>query len=247
MSRQFGLIGRQISHSFSADYFNRKFEREGIDARYDLFDLESINQLPEILNNNPDLVGLNVTSPYKREIIPFLDSISEDAREMNAVNVVKISRNGGRIILEGYNTDSEGFRQTLPPLLSGLTSNNALILGTGGASSAVKRAFEKEGIEYKIVSRKNSGDCIDYAEASLLIPDSGIIVNATPVGMEDLIDQAPALDYNLINYHHLLYDLIYNPEETLFLKKGKEKGAKTSNGLQMLLNQADLAWQIWNS
>lgn len=247
MSRQFGLIGRQISHSFSADYFNRKFEREGIDARYDLFDLESINQLPEILNNNPDLVGINVTSPYKREIIPFLDSISDDAREMNAVNVVKISRNGGRIILEGYNTDSEGFRQTLQPLLSVQNCNKALILGTGGASSAVKRAFEKEGIEYKVVSRKHSGDYIDYAEASLLIPDSGIIVNATPVGMEDLIGQAPALDYNLINDRHLLYDLIYNPKETLFLKKGKEKGAKTSNGLQMLLNQADLAWQIWNS
>lgn len=243
----YGLIGRNISHSFSADYFNKKFQKEGIDARYSLFDLHSIEELTEILKNNSNLKGLNVTSPYKRDIIPFLDSISNDAREMNSVNVVKIIHDREKIRLEGHNTDSEGFRMTLPDLFPDRKGKKALILGSGGAASAVGRAFDKEGIVYKIVSRKSSDEYINYSEASDLLQETDIIVNATPVGMEDKIGVAPDLDYDQINSGHLLYDLIYNPEETEFLKIGKAKGAKISNGLQMLLNQAEAGWKIWNS
>ena len=239
----FGLIGKGISHSFSANYFNKKFAEEEIDAIYHLFDLHSIYDF-EVLKERPDLAGLNVTSPYKRDVIPFLDSLSDEAEKLNAVNVIEfIKKTDGRNILMGHNTDCAGFGMTLEDVSP---TQSALILGTGGASSDVALALQKKDIPYKIVSRNPSGDELDYRQCSELIPSHKIIINATPVGMHPNTDACPPIDYNRITDNHLCYDLIYNPTETLFLKKAKERGALTKNGLKMLINQAELAWEIWN-
>lgn len=240
----FGLIGKDISHSFSACYFNRKFLREGIDASYQLFDLPEISEFKNIIASCPALRGINVTSPYKREIIPYLDSLSPEASQLNAVNVVEFIRANGAVKLKGHNTDSEGFRKTLPRLIE--KDTKALILGTGGASSAVAMALSKEGVPYKIVSRSPSVGEIDYYQASGLLGDYCLVINATPVGMGNLTGSAPDLDYSRITPSHICYDLIYNPAKTLFLNKAEERGAVTVNGLEMLYNQAELSWNIWN-
>lgn len=243
MHREFGLIGRGLSHSFSARYFNCKFEAEGLDASYALFDIDKISSLADLLSRT-HISGLNVTSPYKREVIPFLDLLSDEAEALNAVNVIEfIHDDRRRLILKGHNTDWEGFNLTLnvlPPV------KGALILGTGGASSAVALALAKRGIQHKVVSRTPSEDQIGYDEANSLIPSHNLIVNATPLGMFPHIDSSPGIDYESLSHSHICYDLIYNPEETLFMKLSKDNGARTFNGLQMLKNQAELAWKIWN-
>lgn len=245
MSQEFGLIGRGISHSFSADYFNGKFRDEGIDARYMLFDLPEVSHFRDIIAAHPDLIGLNVTSPYKRDIIPFLDSLSPEAEDLEAVNVIRIiTDRRGRKKLHGHNTDCRGFEKTLEGLIG--KDVRAIVLGTGGASSAVCYALRKKGIEPFITSRNPKESEISYPEASRLIPDISLIINATPVGMHPHIDSFPDIDYSLLTPSHICYDLIYNPAETGFLKKAAAQGARTVNGLQMLLNQAELSWQIWN-
>lgn len=241
---EYGLIGRGIGHSFSADFFNAKFARENIDALYSLFDLHDISLFPSLLKEHPALKGLNVTSPYKREVIPFLSSISEEAQKLQAVNVIRIDRaSDGTVSMHGHNTDSRGFGMTLPKNLNGF---KALVLGTGGAASAVCAALQEARVGYKVVSRTPSSHQIDYKEASSLIPRCRLIINASPVGMHPDVYSAPKIDYDKLTPEHFCYDLIYNPGETLFLKLAKAKGAHTQNGLEMLLNQAILAWEIWN-
>lgn len=244
--REFGLIGRHISHSFSAGYFADKFVKEGIDAVYHSFDLDSIDDLPRIIAERENLVGLNVTSPYKREVIPFLDSMSEEARELEAVNVISIRRDAdGTPVLTGHNTDAEGFRTTLSSL--DLPEDvKALILGTGGAASAVEYALRKERIPSLTVSRNPKGEMISYAEAENLLESHRLIINATPLGMWPDTDGIPLLDLRNITSGNILYDLIYNPPLTRFLQEGEKRGAKVMNGLRMLINQAELSWNIWN-
>lgn len=247
---EFGLIGRGISHSFSAEYFNGKFRREGIEASYRLYDLETISDLRDIIRRNPLLRGLNVTSPYKREVIPLLDELQADAEKLQAVNVIEFLE-GGRI--KGHNTDWEGFRKTLGDFIPHDMDKTALILGTGGASSAVTHALAKEGWDYKTVSRTPSAvssvydpvSPISYEEASRLLPRCTLIVNATPAGMHPHENGLPPIDMSGITPGHYCYDLIYNPEETQFLREAARRGAKIKNGLDMLHNQAELAWDIW--
>lgn len=241
----FGLIGKGISHSFSAAFFNRKFREEHIDAEYLNFDIEDISKLSDIIRGNTNLRGLNVTSPYKRAVIPFLSHLSEDAKEMNAVNVIEIMESeDGERMLKGHNTDCEGFMLTLAGL--SLEGEKALILGTGGASSAVAMALKKLGVPFLKVSRSPSANEIDYEMASTLLETHRLIINATPVGMYPKIECVPAIDFGKISTRHICYDLIYNPEETIFLKNARKRGARAYNGLQMLKNQAMLAWNIWN-
>lgn len=243
-TKQFGLIGRGISHSFSASYFNKKFVETGYNAVYSLFDLTNISDF-ESIKGIPDLSGLNVTSPYKREIIPFLDELSDEALLLNAVNVIEfIHDSDERTILKGHNTDSEGFRKTIENL-NGL--NSALILGSGGAASAVGLALKNSGIAYHIVSRNPKENEISYNEANQILPSTSLIINATPVGMHPNTSNYPLIDYEKLSPLHVCYDLIYNPSETLFLKLAKSKGTRTLNGLQMLINQAELAWNIWQN
>lgn len=241
--REFGLIGRGLSHSFSADYFNNKFAEKNIDAVYRLHDLTSISELSNLVRL-PNLIGLNVTSPFKREVIAFLDVLSEEAEELNAVNVIKILHEyEGNVKLKGYNTDSEGFGLTLDNFT---IIESALIMGTGGAASAVAYALRKRGIPFKIVSRNPDDHHIGYEEMNAILNNYHLIINATPLGMFPNVKSSPPLDFDKITGDHICYDLIYNPSETLFMQKAKEKGALTMNGFQMLLNQAELGWNIWN-
>lgn len=245
--KEFGLIGRGISHSFSAKYFSEKFAKENIDAEYNLFDLPDISLFPKLIGTHPNLQGLNVTAPFKREVIQFLDSLSPEAESLKAVNVIQFERNDdGSVRLIGHNTDCEGFRVTIEEMPRRFLK--AAVLGTGGASSAVRLALKKEGIESILVSRnpKSTLGEISYDDFNSHLGDYDLIVNATPVGMYPKIDTCPAIEYGKLSSEQVCYDLIYNPEETLFLKKAVERGAKTTSGLQMLLNQADLSWQIWS-
>lgn len=238
---KYGLIGKGLKHSFSAKFFNRKFRTEGLDCHYDLYDIENIGELKGLLASHLELKGLNITSPYKREVIQFMDELSPEASTLNAVNVVEIKSNGK---LKGYNTDWEGFYKTL--LGIGLEGKKALIMGTGGAASAVALALEKSNIPYKLVSRKPTGNEISYEEMNRLLPSCEIIVNATPLGMYPLEHQCPPIDITGISEKHICYDLIYNPAVSKFLRKAKEQGAAIKNGMEMLINQAELSWQIWN-
>lgn len=243
----YGLIGKPLGHSFSATYFNDKFHREGIDEHYNLFPLDSIEELPALLKNNPDLKGLNVTIPYKQEILPYLDYISDEAKQIGAVNVVKILRKGQFVTTKGFNSDVIGFESSLVPLLNPHIKN-ALVLGTGGASKAVVYVLEKLGIKPTLVSRTPKPGQLSYSELSeKIMADNLLIVNTTPLGMYPNIDISPNIPYQWITEKHVVFDLIYNPEETLFLKKAKEQGAKISNGLKMLYLQAEGAWAIWQN
>ncbi len=242
--RRFGLIGKNISYSFSKTYFSNKFESESIaDASYDNFDLKTILDFEGLLKNNPDLVGLNVTIPYKETIISYLDILSKKVQKIGAVNTIKITNNGELI---GFNTDCYGFEESLKPLLE-KHHKRALILGTGGASKAIAFVLENLKIHYKFVSRKETKTGFTYNQLNnSIIENYQIIINCTPLGTFPNINYCPDIPYDFITEKHLLYDLIYNPSETLFLKKGKAKGAKTCNGLKMLELQAEKAWEIWN-
>ena len=248
---RFGLIGHPLTHSFSKTYFTEKFEKEQIDACYENYDLKDISEIRQILIKHLDLKGFNVTIPYKEAIIPYLDEIDETAKEVGAVNTVKILED--RTII-GYNTDILGFERLtslLPPFtfnLSPFTSPLSLILGTGGASKAVQYVLSKHHLPYHLVSRDPQKG--DYTYQSLMpeiIQDHLLIINATPVGMAPHIEESPLIPYEAISPNHILIDLIYNPEETQFLQQGKRQGAKTFNGLTMLHAQAEASWTIWNT
>ena len=244
--QQYGLLGYPLRHSFSAGFFNEKFRSEGIDATYLNFEIPSLAGLPEIIENYPELKGLNVTIPYKEQVIPFLGELAPDARSIGAVNVIRIDREKETIKLTGYNTDCIGFTASLSPLLQAC-HQKALILGTGGASKAVFHSLEKLGIKSTFVSRTKHPGILTYAELTPgLLDEYKLIINCTPVGMFPQVNACPDIPYDRITSNHLLYDLLYNPEVTLFLKKGAEQGAVTKNGLEMLHLQALAAWEIWN-
>lgn len=241
----YGLIGKKLGHSFSADFFNKKFKEENIDEVYRLFPLESVAFLPALIKDNPDLKGLNVTIPYKEDVISYLDEISPEAREIGAVNVMKILRHDSGIFLKGYNTDAIGFKYSLLPLLTP-DIRKALVLGSGGASKAVRFVLNSLGIYVTGVSRTEKPGYITYDELNNdIIKDNLLIVNTTPLGMFPDTETCPPIPYQFLTTSHVCYDLVYNPEETLFLKKSKNAGAKIKNGLEMLWQQALAAWDIW--
>jgi len=235
--RTFGLLGKSLEHSFSASYFNEKFYKEGVDAEYLSFELENIQDFKNLINEK-QLSGLNVTIPYKESIIPFLDKLSNEAKIIGAVNTVQFI-NGKTI---GHNTDFIGFSNSIKPLLNGRKS--ALILGDGGAAKAVKYALDLLNIDFKTVNRNTS---FDYSDITLQTAEFyDIIINTTPLGTHPNTIEFPKIPYENLNSNHLLFDLIYNPSETKFLKYGKAKGATIKNGLEMLQIQAEESWNIWN-
>ena len=240
---RFGLIGYPLGHSYSQQYFNNKFKTENLsDCVFDFFPIENVDSFPELLDTHKDLKGLAVTIPHKQTIISFLTNIDEAASEIGAVNCIKKSSHN----IIGYNTDVIGFENSIKPILKP-NHKKALILGTGGGSKAVQFVFKKLGIEFLLVSRAKNQQHIQYQDINELIcADYNIIVNATPVGMTPNNDKCPEIPYQLLNEKHLLLDLIYNPAETLFLQKGREAGAQTKNGHEMLITQAEANWKIWN-
>lgn len=242
---KYGLIGFPLGHSFSKDFFNEKFANENIDAEYINFEIPSADHLKEVLASNPELKGLNVTLPYKEQVIPMLDSLSDDAKAIGAVNVIRIAKKGKKTVLKGYNSDVVGFMQSIEPLLEPC-HRKALILGTGGASKAVNYGLKKLGLETLFVSRTKKEGMITYGDITpALLDEYKVIVNCTPVGMYPHFEECPILPYAAMDKHILLYDLIYNPDETMFLQKGREMGAVTKNGLEMLLLQAFTSWEFW--
>lgn len=251
---KYGLIGYPLGHSFSRQFFTEKFAREGIDAVYENYEIADASQLIDIVIHNPELRGLNCTIPHKQAIIPLLDELSDEAREIGAVNVVCICRNTPvtlsdgtqRPRLKGYNSDAIGFANSIKPLLT-LNHHNALVLGTGGASRAICFALTKLGIQWTYVSRSRKPGMMCYDD---ITPETlrhyEVVVNCSPVGMYPHIDEAPRLPYEAMDERHLLYDLVYNPEMTEFMKRGAERGATVKNGLEMLHLQAIASWEIWN-
>ncbi|PAW93036.1 shikimate dehydrogenase [Mucilaginibacter sp. MD40] len=260
--KHLGLIGYPLSHSFSKKYFTEKFEKEGIeDCTYELYPLENIDDLPKLLHKNPYLCGLNVTIPHKVSVLKHLDWIEHDAKRVGAVNCIKVvsqspvstafsgelAFNNDDLWLEGHNTDIYGFDGSLNPLLT-QNHDTALILGDGGAARAVKCVLENRGITYKTVTRKPAPGNLLFSELTVKdIEDNKLIINTTPLGTYPNVDECPPIPYEGVGHKHLLFDLVYNPEETLFLKKGKERGATIKNGYEMLVLQAEKAWEIWNS
>lgn len=243
--KKYGLVGYPLKHSFSIGYFNEKFASEGIEAEYENFEIAHINNFTQIIEENRDLCGLNVTIPYKEQVIPFLDELDIDTAKIGAVNVIKIIRNKDKVKLIGYNSDIIGFTQSIQPLLQP-HHTKALILGTGGASKAVYHGLKNLGIESLFVSRSHQADMLTYEELTPEIMAAyTIIINCTPVGMYPQADFCPDIPYELLTPTHLLYDLLYNPNVTLFMRKGELQGATTKNGLEMLLLQAFAAWEIW--
>lgn len=241
---KFGLIGKDIDYSFSNKYFSEKFEKENLPHSYENFDIPSIEFFPKILSETPNLKGLNVTIPYKEDVMKFLIDVDEEAKKIGAVNTIKISKEK---TLKGYNTDHYGFQKTLEGFLP-LQKKTALILGTGGASKAVAYTLKNLGFDFKFVSRKEKFNTLHYSSLDKsIIENHLLLVNCTPLGTFPNIVACPSIPYQFLTEKHLLFDLIYNPFETEFLKRGKSKGAKTSNGLKMLELQAEKAWEIWNS
>src|SRR5690625_1932226 len=235
---EFGLIGKNIDYSFSRGYFKDKFEKKGLAYSYVNFDIDSVSQFPSILKENPELIGLNVTIPYKESIIPYLDQLSPEAKSIGAVNTIKLLTNGKLI---GYNTDYYGFQKSIKPLLK-KQHNSALILGTGGASKAIDYALKQKNIHTLFVSRKAKGNAISYDDLTEeIIHEYKIIVNTTPLGTFPNVKNYPEIPYSFITPNHLLYDLTYNPSTTEFMKKGEAQGAKTINGYNMLIEQAEKA------
>ncbi|MEN8138576.1 MAG: shikimate dehydrogenase [Bacteroidota bacterium] len=242
--REFGLIGRNISYSFSEGYFTKKFEELGItDCKYSTFDLKEISDLKELLESKPNLKGFNITIPYKEDVLAFLDDIDESAKSIKAVNTVIIEN--GKLI--GYNTDTFGFKTSIKPFFEP-QHRKALILGTGGAAKAIAFVLKELGVDFFFVSRNpKKDDEVAYSDLTeQAIKNFPFIINCSPVGTYPDVDSAPGIPYEGITSGHLLYDLVYNPEETKFLKNGKERGAATVNGLSMLHHQAEEAWRIWN-
>lgn len=249
--KEFGLIGKSISHSFSAKYFNEKFQREGISARYDLYPLPSIDLFPDLIRSHPELVGLNVTIPYKVEIIPYLDSLSEEAEAIGAVNVIKITRADGNVSLKGYNSDAYGFMESMKHVLESVEydpakERKALVLGTGGASRAVVWSMHKLGFTTQLVGRTHRENCLSYGELTQeMVADATVIVNCTPLGTSPNVNEAAPFPYQYLHEGQVAFDLVYNPSETLFMKLSAARGCIVSNGLEMLRLQAVGAWRIW--
>ena len=246
MEKKFGLIGLTVSHSFSKNYFDEKFFREGLrDYHYDLYELKDIAGVLKLISDNPGMCGLNVTIPYKEKVIPFLSGIDEAAKKIGAVNVVKIKDKQ----LTGYNTDSIAFKETLTKWFPNPKGSEAIILGTGGSSKAVQQALRELKIAFKVVSRE-SGKA-DFTYEALKTTDDlshcNLLINTTPLGMSPHTEGFPPIRYEQLTPHHYVYDLIYNPARTLFLQKAEMKGAFIKNGLEMLHVQAEKAWAIWNS
>lgn len=250
----YGLIGKNLSHSFSAQFFNEKFLKEGIVESYHLFPLNRIEELKSLIFQTPQLKGLNVTIPYKEKIIPYLDYISKEASEIGAVNVIKILRQESGIKLLGYNTDSIGFRDSIKPVIPD-NVKKALILGTGGASRAIDYILRQEGIKTTFISREpnkknkeKKNSCLGYADLTEKdIIENLLIVNTTPLGMYPATDTYPPIPYHFLTENHLCYDLVYNPDTTEFMKRCANYGAKVKNGLEMLTLQALGAWEIWRN
>lgn len=243
--KQYGLIGHPLSHSFSKKYFADKFDKENIlDCSYELFDIENVDLFQHVLESNTNIKGLNVTIPYKESILKFLTEVDPIAETIGAVNTIKISKN----TIKGYNTDYYGFKKSLKPFLD-INHERALILGTGGASKTVKYVLNELNIDCLTVSRSPKNETeIGYDDINeFVLKHHQIIVNTTPVGMYPNTDQLPQLNYDKLTEKYLLYDLVYNPLETEFLKKGKSKGAITLNGMEMLKLQAEKSWEIWNT
>lgn len=242
--RTFGLIGHPLGHSFSQRYFTDKFAAMGLaeECEYLNFDIESIDRLPEVLAQHPNLQGFNVTIPYKEQIIPLLDDVSEGARQIGAVNCVRVD--GGRLV--GHNTDVFGAGLTIDHLTEGVPCK-ALVLGSGGASKAVREALRLRNIDYQLVSRRAEGGAITYDNLTEEIMQSHtLIINTTPLGMYPRVYVAPDIPYQWLGSEHRLFDLIYNPSETLFMRRGAAQGAKTASGGEMLVEQAEKSWEIWN-
>lgn len=241
--RLFGLIGYPLSHSFSKGFFTEKFQREGITGcSYENFPIPSITGFPALFDEHPALEGLNVTIPYKRDVIRYLDELSSAAEAIGAVNCVR--KRDGRLM--GFNTDVIGFRRSLEPLLQA-QHTHALVLGAGGAAKAVVYALKELGIAVKVVSRQDAHDTIHYEALDKVMVDTHrLIVNTTPLGMYPNMSEAPPVPYEYIGPEHLLYDLVYNPAETLFMQEGLKRGAAVKNGLEMLILQAEASWDIWN-
>lgn len=242
---RYGLIGKILVHSFSKKFFTEKFEQEQIDARYDLFELPTIEEFTKLIQTD-NLCGLNVTIPYKQEVMPFLDELDSMAAEIGAVNTIQINEINGELKLKGFNTDAIGFENSLKPLLKPCHTK-ALILGTGGASKAVLYILRKLGIETQYVSRTRKEGILAYEDLTKEVVEAHkLIVNCTPLGTFPKVDEMPDFPVEFITQEHLVYDLIYNPEETKLCRLAKERGATTKNGLEMLHGQAIAAWEIWN-
>lgn len=245
--RQFGLIGNPLGHSFSASYFGKKFKEEGIDAQYSNFPMEHLSDFESLLKRDPGLSGLNVTVPYKQQIIPYLDSLSPTAAAIGAVNTISVTRRMDRLELKGDNTDVIGFRQSLEEHLES-HHKSALVLGTGGSSKAVVHVLEQLGIEITMVSRTAGNMRITYEKLdSEVVGKTTLIVNTSPLGMYPDVETYPHIPYQALTGRHLLFDLVYNPERTEFMSKGEKQGARIVNGLDMLIYQAEASWEIWNS
>jgi len=241
---KFGLIGRNIGYSFSKTFFSIKFDREKQNHTYQNFDIESIDELKEILKENPGLKGLNVTIPYKEEVIPLLDRLDKEAKCIGAINTIKITRDKKLI---GYNSDHYGFAKALADYFP-LKDKTALILGTGGASKAISYVLEAMAFDYKVVSRHPGEHVITYGKITRdLLKSSYLIINCTPLGTSPNVHEFPNIPYQYLTSDHLLFDLIYNPQETEFMKLGHSKGARVSNGMKMLEYQAKKSWKIWKS
>jgi shikimate dehydrogenase len=245
--RKFGLIGYPLSHSFSSKYFTEKFYNEHIsNCSYENYPLKSLNEIRELITSDNELCGLNITIPYKSEIMGFLDVIEPEAVEIGAVNVMKIRRQDGKIKLYGYNSDVTGIRDTLLPYISDDVIN-ALVLGTGGSSKAVCYVLKKFGLKVDQVSRNKKPGVLTYPEInSEIIDRTQLIINTTPLGMFPNTGSKPELNYRSLNRKHILFDLVYNPEHTSFLRMGEEQGCLTISGIKMLHSQAEKAWNIWN-
>jgi shikimate dehydrogenase len=247
MEKRFGLIGSTVSHSFSKNYFDEKFFQEGLrDYHYDLYPLPSIDALPALLKEMPELVGLNVTIPYKEQVMKYLSEIDPAAKDIGAVNVIKITE--GK--LTGFNTDSDAFRETIEKWFPNTPGSQALILGTGGSAKAVQVALKKLQIPFKLVSRERGHGDFTYADLgkkSKVLTAFNLIINTTPLGMSPNTNAFPPIDYEMLGANHFIYDLIYNPARTLFLQKAEMHGCTIKNGLEMLHVQADKSWKIWNS
>jgi len=244
---KYGLIGYPLGHSFSKGFFNDRFRNEGIDAEYVNFEIPTIHDLPDVVEENPTLRGLNVTIPYKEKVLDYLDELTPNAMAIKAVNVIKIvrSKDGKDYKLIGHNTDVIGFTQSIEGMLKP-HHKKALVLGTGGASKAVCHGLEMLGLEYQLVSRTETEVAICYEQLTpQLMEEYSVIVNTTPLGMYPNTNKCPAIPYECLTSQHLLYDLLYNPDTTLFMRKGAAQGATVKNGLEMLLLQAMAAWEIW--
>lgn len=246
MANKYGLIGYPLGHSFSRQYHNERFVRDGVDAVYCNYELTEISQLPELIAHEKSLRGLNVTTPYKQAVIPYLDTLDDTARRIGAVNVIRIERSSNVVRTMGFNSDYTGFRNSLTPLLQS-HHKKAIVLGSGGASKAVCAALCDMNIAVTLVSRTEGNNRLQYEQLDAdIMATHTIVVNTTPLGMHPHTDKYPPIPYPYITPRHLCYDLVYNPSYTMFMQLCAEQGATVCNGLKMLHEQADAAWDIWN-